>query len=456
MSNEKRVFLVGFRTIEFQKLREIGVNVQAFVEVRERSDAPYDTGVETYPHFETVRCEIDPPAGVAMSAEMKRELYRLAFPMFRRHYSRTAFARSMSMRSWTNLDNLFFLSAAFYHDVLSRNRIDTVVFSNFPHEGSFIILYHLAKLLGMETVITSQSNFTSLLWIVRDIEDFGTFATIPGAGAALPPPAEPEVPFYMKRAGKFRRMAETSVRVAGETVKMAAKIVTLKVLYDRPSVDRNMNRLVQAVDRWRLGNPSPRDIAEVDLDLPFVYFPLHLQPEMTTDTWGLDYGDQLLAIEELAAALPEGMLIYAKENPVQTRFMREDSFYRRLRMIPNLRYVSPEVPSFELIRRSRCVATISGTAGWEAALMGKGAIHFGVAWYSSLPGVFRWQGAETLQQALAHRPDRAAFETAFDALSRKLYPGVVDPAYEEIVPDFDRQAAARDVAASLASVVRGS
>lgn len=211
-----------------------------------------------------------------------------------------------------------------------------------------------------------------------------------------------------------------------------------------------------ARDRLRINGPSPRDIAEVDLDLPFVYFPLHLQPEMTTDTWGLDYGDQLLAIEELAATLPEGMLIYAKENPVQTRFMREDSFYRRLRMIPNLRYVSPEVPSFELIRRSRCVATISGTAGWEAALMGKGAIYFGVAWYSSLPGVFRWQGPETLQQALAHRHDRAAFEAAFDALSRKLYPGVVDPAYEEIVPDFDRQAAARDVAASLASVVRGS
>lgn len=456
MSNKKRVVLVGFRTIEFQKLRENGVNVQAFVEVRERGDAPYDTGIETYSHFDTIRGEIDPPAGVAMSAAMKSELYERAFTMFRRHYSRTAFARSMSMRSWTNLDNLFFLSAAFYYDILSRNRIDTVVFSNFPHEGSLIILYHLARILGVETIITGQSGFPNRMWIVRDIEDFGSFATISGAGAALPPPEEPVVPFYMKRARKFRRVIGTSVRVAGETIKMAAKVVTLKILYDRPSVDRNMNRLIQAVDRWSVGNPSPGDIAEVDLDQPFVYFPLHLQPEMTTDTWGLDYGDQLLALEELAAALPEGMQIYAKENPKQTRFMREDSFYRRLRLIPNLKYVSPEVPSFELIRRSRCVATISGTAGWEAVLMGKGAIHFGVAWYSSLPGAFRWQGPETLQQALTHRHDRPAFEAAFDALSRKLYPGVIDPTFGQIVPDFDRQAAARDVAASLASVLRGA
>lgn len=37
--------------------------------------------------------------------------------------------------------------------------------------------------------------------------------------------------------------------------------------------------------------------ADVDFNKKYVYFPLHLQPEMTTDAIGGIYRDQILAIE---------------------------------------------------------------------------------------------------------------------------------------------------------------
>ena len=129
-----------------------------------------------------------------------------------------------------------------------------------------------------------------------------------------------------------------------------------------------------------------------------------------------------------------------------------------MRAIPNLRYVSYEVPSFDLIRKSAFVATIAGTAGWEAALLGKGVIHFGVAWYSSLPGVFKWMGQETgahtVEKALTYQGDRAALVASFTNISKKMYTGVVDPAFADIIPNFDEVAEARAAAASIARVLR--
>jgi len=454
-TNDRRVFLVGFRTFELEEVQAQGIDVRAMVHVLRRREHAPDFGFPTYEHFATVRCEIDPPANSdPLDEATKSELFARAFNLFRRHYNRIAFARHHVLRSWTHVDNVFFLSAQLYQDILIRNRITTVVFSNFPHEGSFIILYHLAKMMGLEVLITSQTNFPHKMWIVKSIEDLGVFETTPGEGVALPTPHAPETPFYMKRTGKYKQALDMGLRIAAEYLKMAAKMLTLKVLWDPRSVDRNMNRLTRARDRFRIGDPSPEDITAVDLDVPFIYFPMHLQPEMTTDTWGYEYGDQLRALEALSAAVPEGTLIYAKENPAQTSFMREESFYRRLRQMSNVRYVSYETPSFDLIRRSLCVATITGTAGWEAALLLKPTIHFGVTWYSSLPGAYLWKGPETLQEALAFKGDRAALEAGFEAISRKMYTGVVDRAYADIIPDFDERAEARSAAASIAMVLR--
>lgn len=455
MAVNKRLLVAGFHINEVNAFGEsLYEVVSAFVNMDHRQPLP-ELPFEAYKHHDVVRCYPEVQLRLDFASSLRQQLYENSFGMFRRHYARITFLKNRSMRSWIDMDNMFHISANFFFDLIQRNRITTVVFSNIPHEGSYIVLYELAKLMGLEVIITTQSQFSGRLWIIRSIDDFGIFQSTTGDGNALPTPAAPESPFYMKRRKRNRRILGTITVLLREAIKLLLKLLTLALFFNKKATERNLSRFYLALDRLKLSsNPSQEDVREVDLDEEFVYFPLHLQPEMTTDTLGFAYADQLLAIEELAAALPAGTLIYAKENPIQTKFMREPSFYRRLRAIPNLRYVGEHVPTFDLIRNSLFVATISGTAGYEAALMGKGAIHFGVAWYATLPGVFRWQGAETVAKALAVRPDRTSLETAFDALTRKLYPGVVDPHYGVLIKDFKRDVEGRRAVESILSVIR--
>lgn len=72
---------------------------------------------------------------------------------------------------------------------------------------------------------------------------------------------------------------------------------------------------------------------DIDLKANFVYFPLHLQPEMTTDSLGGVYRDQMLAIERVSELLPEGWFVYVKENPYQDEFRRGRCFFQRLKML---------------------------------------------------------------------------------------------------------------------------
>jgi hypothetical protein len=460
MSQKPRVLLVGFGSVEFREFVRLGVDVRAWIHARERGDrfVP-EASVEIYPHYSVVRCEHSAPLRLDVPAGMMSDLYRDAFAGFRRHFHRIAFSRKNKLKSWVHVDSLFHMSANFFYDLLKRQQIDTIIFSNFPHEGSLIILYQLAKRLGIETILSMQSNFPSRVWIVLDIADFGDFDTIAGAGEAIEAPDAPTTPFYMNRGGKLKRTLVSWGYILIELLKLIAKAVTFVWLIRPHALERNLNRFVHAIEKANGGHPSPADEVMVDLNTDFIYFPLHYQPELTTDTWGYEYGDQLLALEELARRLPEGMKIYVKENPIQTRFMREDSFFRRLRTIPNTYYVSSDVSSFELIRKCACVATIAGTAGWEASLLGKGVIIFGVTWYSKLDGVFKWSDPDCVGKAMAHRGTREDFVRKFSAVTRKLYPGLLDRGFKSIVPEYDHEREAKKAVASLVSVLedgRGS
>ena len=120
---------------------------------------------------------------------------------------------------------------------------------------------------------------------------------------------------------------------------------------------------------------------EADLTKKFVYYPLHLQPEMTTSTLGDQYSDQLLAVERTAEMIPDDWQIYVKENPKQTGQMRSPMFFHRLRRIKNVHFLSSHADTHELTDHAAFVATVTGTVGWEAICKGK------KHWYSDVRGM---------------------------------------------------------------------
>jgi hypothetical protein len=132
-----------------------------------------------------------------------------------------------------------------------------------------------------------------------------------------------------------------------------------------------------------------------DLNVPYVVFNLHYQPESTSNPSGDIFVDQCLCIDVLAKQIPPNYLIYVKEHSaqfyahLQGHTSRIPEFYHDLLAYPQVRLMPLHVDPFSLFKYSRAVATITGTSGWEAMVMGKPVINFGLSWYEKYAGVLK-------------------------------------------------------------------
>jgi len=136
---------------------------------------------------------------------------------------------------------------------------------------------------------------------------------------------------------------------------------------------------------------------QLSLNKKFVYFGLHFEPERTTNPDGGVFHDQILAIIALRKILPSEVEIIVKEHPSQFYIFergargRSPLFYDLLKNIKGVQLAHYEEDSFNLIRRSVFVATITGTVALEAAILGKKGLIFGDSWFSGTPNVISWR-----------------------------------------------------------------
>ena len=166
---------------------------------------------------------------------------------------------------------------------------------------------------------------------------------------------------------------------------------------------------------------------DFDLDLKFVYFPLHLQPEMTTAAIGGQYSDQLLAIEKLSRILPSNYFIFVKENPKQGGQMRGRHFFGRLNQIQNVQWLPSWANTHELIDKCQFVATITGTVGWEAIRKGKNVLVFGKPWYRNLAGAISFREGLTLEEISKSTIEHEQLERQVGELISRSHVGNIQP-----------------------------
>ena len=142
---------------------------------------------------------------------------------------------------------------------------------------------------------------------------------------------------------------------------------------------------------------ATRFLQDVDLETPFVYFPLGVDPEANILITSPFYTNQIEIARSLAKSLPIGCQLYIKENPSQvSREWRDISEYEEMLSIPNVKLLHPSFSNKKLLEKSAIVVTVAGTSGFEAAFYEKPSIVFGDTIYTILPSVHRVREIENL------------------------------------------------------------
>ena len=385
------------------------------------------------------------------------EKIRPYLPTILQNFARETFYYRSPVYEYMNIIQLW---TRYFYTRLIRDQINVVVFADIPHGGFMCVLYAVSKAMGLNTLILAPSGIFGTFGYCFSVEDYGAFT---------------DVPRYRKLPEHFMKVEKTYKKklfyMEGDhTPKYKRNLFEkLKFLYspkeffrERKQVfSRSLKKyntisefllkkvIVNIFDRIEKKQYQENIIRytehNIDFDVDYVYFPLHLQPEMTTDTLGGIYSDQLLAIEKLRAMLPPDWMIYVKENPKQTKFMRQDYFFKRLKVLPNVKYVDRSIDTYLLLEKSRFVATITGTAGWEAITGGKNALIFGHIWYEAFPGVFKYYDGMQLDDILSYHIDHDELECAVNRYLEKTSESVFLNEIRNAMPAFDPEKNAEEL-----------
>jgi len=139
-----------------------------------------------------------------------------------------------------------------------------------------------------------------------------------------------------------------------------------------------------------------------DFSEKFAFYPLQLQPEISTMLLAPLYTDQITNIRHIARSLPIEFKLYVKEHFNMFGF-RPRSFYKELLKIPNVKLIDPAVPGFNLIQNAKLILVLTATTGWEAIFLKKPVITFGEIFYNALSMVKRCHSFEELPYAVRDR-----------------------------------------------------
>ena len=376
------------------------------------------------------------------------DIYNQIYPhiyQFSDMYSRTSSEGSHRTYDGKNIHDyadIFNMQINYFYNQLLKNKIDVVLIFAAPHVGRDLILYLVAKAMGIKTLLLEQSLFSNRFFHYFDQLDYGTFATSKTLtdykAVTIEQTFKKDLP-YMKDI--LKQMDEKqSVAKLIRNIQSGEEMQFLRNFRNKSK--RAFSSLYYFNSKLFKANAKNIEDSTFDLGKKFVYFPLHLQPEKTTSSWGGKYNDQALAIEHLSQCLPDDWHIYVKENPKQdTYFMRGRWFYERLKGVRNLKVVPANTNTYTLLDKCQFVATITGTVGWEAITGGKKVVVFGWGtWYKNLPGCFVFDENFDVNKVLEYQVNHSEIEEKISQMQTKMGTGVIyKGSYKTMVENFSEE-----------------
>lgn len=199
---------------------------------------------------------------------------------------------------------------------------------------------------------------------------------------------------------------------------------------------------------FKLMKPYHRIDKDQFINTEYCFYPLHTQPESSIDVQASQYSNQIEFLKRISRNLPSKYKLIVKIHPtdVDGKGIR---FYRKIMSIPSVQLVNYTFPSDILISKAEIVFTLTGTAGYEAALRYKKVITFSNNFYNDLPNVYTYDEKTPLKELITQVINKAPIKNSSELVKKiaeifastlEGYPSKVYGAMNEPLTNSDYEA----------------
>ncbi len=318
---------------------------------------------------------------------------------------------------------LFYSLFFYFYTIVLEQEIDLLVASEAPHSPASMILYGVCKILNIKTYHLAQNSIVPVAHICTDFYGgnikvehdlcfleqhkiiFDYIDSIDSISEVIPEP------HYMQLQSDFDEKTKSlGFKLKKYFIKPVKSFIFNRnkehgySIYHRDFFNQNIRpffyeKIISSRKRDLFSGYSSV-LSNVDLTKEFVFVPLHYEPERTSNPDGGDFYNAYDMILWLRSFLPSHIFIVIKEHSSQfTSKMygyrgRSPLFYKAVNSLHNVFFVDIQKKSSELIGKSIFIATQTGSAALEAALMQKKSLVFGAPWFLGVPNIYSYKDVD--------------------------------------------------------------
>ncbi len=387
-------------------------------------------------------------------------IYKSFHTEFFQDFHKMILTRGLYKSTYFEIENEF---AIFFHSflqILIEKKVELVIFGAFPHDGPDYILYHLAKKLGLKTILFYQSIFPNKFFMMSDINELGKFDNDKGENKINLENVLDSKQSYINTVTEYnyqnshlkkynlKKFLSEKRKIKKIIIKLFIFLKLIKRKDREKEFLKNLNKIELKKNETKILLNSKKKK---------IYFPLHLQPEMATSLLSKEYNDQIYLLEKLSLIVNQDWIIIVKENPRQSSYQRGHFFFKRLEYLKNIVFVNSHYNSQDLVKNCDLVATGAGTVGWEALINSKKCLVFGNPWFQYLHGCLKFNdnlSINDIEKFINNDFDKKQFTKDLNSLIHNTYEGIVNDFYKRIHINFDEKKNSKVVTENIIKFIK--
>lgn len=349
------------------------------------------------------------------------------------------------LSSYESHYSIYMNNILFWYNFLKQEHITHLFLTSLPHEGYDMIIYHLCKMLGISVRMIYNSTLPFREYVLEDYNDSVTMLEeeyrkllvqykdceiedIPLDGEAKSIfdrwsslDVKAMTPWYMRtnplkrrfgiRFGQLNLFKEWHEILGSGYRKAGMKKNFEFILQELKDVPLYIKAVGIVYKRWSYARPIWKrtlklnsyyeSIAKMPVEgEKYIYFALHYQPEASSNPQGGNYFDQRIPVRILSECVPDDVKIYVKSHPEQLAPFRSREYYDELAAMRNVRIIKLGCSTYDLIKNSIAVSSLTGTVCWESQFYNIPAIIFGHSQKNVTPLAYCVRTKEECKKAL--------------------------------------------------------